>query len=158
MKTKQQEKNKEENLSEEHIQEDELLGQLQRLQAEFINFRTRVEKEKAELSQRARETILLKFLDVKDNFDRAPKLDDGMTLIYKQFLAIFQEEHIHSIETKEFNPTLHEAVATDPNTKKDHIVDVIQPGYLHKERVIRPAKVVVGVKEDNTKQGEKQNE
>jgi molecular chaperone GrpE len=133
--------------------EGEILAQLQRLQAEFINFRNRVEKEKIEIAQRARENILLKFLDVKDNFDRAPKLDEGMNLIYKHFLTIFDQEGIKDIQTNEFDPNLHEAIATDPTVGQDQIAAIVQAGYLHNESVIRPAKVVVGAK-----QGEQKNE
>ncbi len=123
------------------------LEQLQRLQAEFINYRNRVEKEKVELQERARELVLMKFLDVKDNFDRAPKLDEGMDLIYKQFQKIFQEEAVEVIPTEKFDPTMHEAIATDNTKEKDTIIEVFQTGYLRNNTVIRPAKVVVGSKE-----------
>ena len=147
MKKKQKSEEKAPNMQEAQEQ-GELLEQLQRLQAEFINYRTRVEKEKVQASVRARESVILKFLDVKDNFDRAPKLDKGMEMVYNQFLDIFQEEKIKEIENKEFNPDLHEAIATDPTTNQGEIKEVIQKGYLHNDKIIRPSKVVVGAKEN----------
>tara|TARA_Y100000310_G_C20701911_1_gene830796 strand:+ start:8717 stop:9157 length:441 start_codon:yes stop_codon:yes gene_type:complete len=138
-------KNKQKTEVQEEVQEQiEHLEQLQRLQAEFINYRTRVEKEKIQASLIAREAVILKFLDVKDNFDRAPKLDKGMEMVYNQFQEIFKEEKVREIENKEFNPAMHEAIATDPTTKQGEIKEVIQKGYLHNDKVIRPSKVIVG--------------
>ena len=152
------EKKKKEAQKGEEIQKEEqnLLEQLQRLQAEFINYRTRVEKEKNQIKELTKEITLLKFLDIKDNFDRAPKLDEGIELIYKQFQKIFEEESVQEIENVVFDPQFHEAIATDPNTEKDKIAYVIQKGYKRNDFVMRPSKVVVGVK-DNIK-GEKKNE
>jgi len=146
MKNKEKEAQTKEELAEEAQKQGEYLEQLQRLQAEFINFRNRVEKEKKDIHELAREGVLLKFLDVKDNFDRAPKLDEGMELIYKQFLKVFEEEEIKEIVNEVFNPKFHEAIATDSNHEKDKIVDIIQKGYMRGEFVMRPSKVVVGTK------------
>ena len=133
----------------EETKPEQYLEQLQRLQAEFVNYRARVEKEKVQLISNSKETIMVKFLDIKDNFDRAPKLDQGMEMVYKQFLKIFQDEGITTIENKEFDPTFHEAIATDVRSEKDKIVDIVQNGYMIKDKVLRPAKVVVGTKEEN---------
>jgi molecular chaperone GrpE len=136
--------------------EQDYLEQLQRLQAEFINYRNRVEKEKSQIRELTKEVILLKFLDVKDNFDRAPKLDEGMGLIYKQMLKVFEEESVKEIENNIFDANFHEAIASDPNTDKDKILDVIQKGYVLGEKLMRPSKVVVGIKDNN--KGKKKNE
>ncbi len=124
------------------------LDQLQRLQAEFINYRTRVEKEKAIIKETTKNTILEKFLDVKENFERAPKLDEGTKLIFKQLEKIFEEENVKEVENKTFNPNVHEAVAITNIEKKDMIVEVLQKGYTRKEELLRPSKVVVGSMED----------
>ncbi|MBL7051883.1 MAG: nucleotide exchange factor GrpE [Nanoarchaeota archaeon] len=152
------EENPKEAQKEEETQKEEqsLLEQLQRLQAEFINYRTRVEKEKSQIKELTKEITLLKFLDIKDNFDRAPKLDEGMELIYKQFQKIFKEESIQEIENEVFDPQFHEAIATDPNSEKDKIMEVIQKGYKRNEILMRPSKVVVGINDNNI--GEKKNE
>ncbi|MDP3918496.1 MAG: nucleotide exchange factor GrpE [Nanoarchaeota archaeon] len=134
--------------SHEAPEEINFLEQLQRLQAEFDNYRKRVENEKIMLSDNAKSNVLAKFLDVKENFDRAPKLDEGMELIYKQFQKIFTEENIKEVENEQFDFKVHEAIATDPNVKKNQIVDVVQKGYFRGKNLIRPSKVVVGVKEN----------
>jgi len=151
------EENPKEAQNEEETQKEEqsLLEQLQRLQAEFINYRTRVEKEKVQIKEQTKEITILRFLDIKDNFDRAPKLDEGMELIYKQFQKIFKDESVQEIENLVFDPQFHEAIATDPNTKKNKIVEVIQKGYKRNEILMRPSKVVVG---SNDNIGEKKNE
>ena len=142
---KPQEETPKEDLNE---QSREYLDQLQRLQAEFMNFRHRVEKEKDALKQTTANKTILKFLEVKDNFDRAPKLDKGMEMIYNQFLKIFEEEQVKETEYETFNPAFHEAIATDPTKDKDTIVEVVEKGYLRNNIVMRPAKVVVGTKEN----------
>lgn len=134
---------------EEKSKEQEYLDQLQRLQAEFINYRNRVEKEKENVTDTAKEQILVKFLELKDNFERAPKLDEGMELIYKQFLTIFEEEGVQDIDTHDvFNPALHLAVGTNNDVKKNHIASVLQKGYVRKNNVLRPSIVIVGSKEE----------
>lgn len=120
--------------------------QLQRLQAEFINYRNRVEKEKLLLLERAKESVLLRFLEVKDNFERAPKLDQGMQMIYEQFLTIFKEEGVEETPTECFNPEQHEAIATDPETEQGKIAKVIEKGYMYNTHVMKPARVIVGAK------------
>ena len=131
--------------------ENEYLEQLQRLQAEFINYRNRIEKEKEIIKENTKNTILEKFLDVKENFERAPKLDEGTKLIFKQLQKIFAEENVEEVETKVFNPNLHEAIATVDTVKKDVIVEVLQKGYTRKDQILRPAKVVVGIKQEEKK-------
>ncbi|HLC22265.1 MAG TPA: nucleotide exchange factor GrpE [Candidatus Nanoarchaeia archaeon] len=143
-----QEEEKQNALPEEKSKEQEYLDQLQRLQAEFINYRSRVEKEKVEIMDTAKEQILIKFLDIKDNFERAPKLDEGMELIYKQFLTIFEEEGVQDIDTHGvFNPELNLAVGTNNDVEKNHIAAVLQKGYVRKNNVLRPSIVIVGSKE-----------
>ncbi len=129
--------------------EKEYLEQLQRLQAEFINYRARADREKQQLFTVAKQQVLLKFLEVRDNFERADKLDKGMEMIYKQFLKIFDEENIKECtDAQRFDPTLHEAIATDDNIENNQI-KVVQKGYTHDNKIIRPAKVIVGTKEAN---------
>jgi molecular chaperone GrpE len=142
---------KEEVSKEQSTQDSDYLLQVQRLQAEFINYRTRVEKEKTELKESSKEKILLKFLEVRDNFERAPKLDHGMEMIYNQFLKIFESEQIKEVDHSVFDPNVHEAIATDNNTKKDEIKEVLLKGYLRKDRVLRPAQVVVGTNGEEEK-------
>jgi molecular chaperone GrpE len=140
-------KKESEPLKEEKKSASDYLEQLQRLQAEFINYRHRVEKEKLDIMDRTRNIVLVKFLEIKDNFDRAPKLDEGMQLIYNLFTKIFEEEQIKEVKYNKFDPELHEAIATDNTTDKDKIKEVFTKGYTRRDKIMRPAKVVVGTKE-----------
>jgi molecular chaperone GrpE len=132
----------------EVLKESDLLEQLQRLQAEFMNYRTRVEKEKVQIKEITTNIILSKLLEVKDNFDRAPKLDKGMLMIYNQFQSIFKNANVQEMQHKVFDPKIHEAIATDANKEKDTIVKVFEKGYTRNDHTIRTAKVIVGAKEN----------
>lgn len=126
--------------------EELYLNELKSLQADFINFRSRVEKEKIQLRESIINEVLKKFLEVKDNFDRAPKLDEGMKLIYNQFNDIFVKENVEEIKEDSFNAEVHEAVATNNELEKNKI-QVVEKGYKRNNVVIKPAKVIIGTKE-----------
>ena len=137
----------------EELEELDYLQQLQRLQAEFINYRTRVEKEKQDSINYGKEGIILKFLDVLDNFERALEhnKDKGVEMIYNQMQAILKEEDVNKIETKLFNPQIHECVCKEcSKEEQDTILEVFQNGYTFNKKTIRPAKVKIS--------GGKQNE
>ncbi|MEA3378885.1 MAG: nucleotide exchange factor GrpE [Nanoarchaeota archaeon] len=134
----------------------EYLDQLQRLQAEFINFRNRVEKEKLEVIKYAKENFILKLLDVLDNFERAiasmetakdiQNCKKGVSMILTQFKEILNTEGLKAIETKEknFDPYFHEAIAkVESKEKENKIIEEFQRGYQLKEKVIRPSKVKI---------------
>ena len=133
---------------------DETLDQLQRLQAEFINYRKRVDQEKAGLVDYGKEQAILDFLEIYENFQRAKNNIDkeGIELIYKQFTELLTKYNVKSIDNKgKYNPELHEVIAKDGNDQEeDTITEVFQKGYTHNEKVIRPSKVKVS--------GGKQNE
>lgn len=134
----------------------EYLEQLQRLQAEFINYRNRADKEKQDLVKYAKEELILKLLDVLDNFERAidamSKAKDvktcveGIEMILGQLRSILEQEGLKAIEAKgqKFDPYLHEAMAKeDSEEDEDIVIDEFQKGYKLKEKVIRPSKVKV---------------
>jgi molecular chaperone GrpE len=135
-----------------------LYDQLLRRAAEFENYRKRIERERAETYQRARAEILLEFLPVIDNFERAltsletstgdaDALRHGVELIHKQFkdaLAKFGLEAVDSVG-QVFDPNVHEAVtieATDRH-KENTIIEEFQRGYRMGDKLLRPAKVKV---------------
>lgn len=135
---------------------NEHIEHLQRLQAEFINFRNRVEKEKQDIKQYAKEDFIIKLLDVIDNFERAidsmenakdvGSCKQGVKLIFNQLNEILESEGVKKIEArgKEFDPYIHEAIEKISSKEKENIIlDEIQKGYKFKERVIRPSKVKV---------------
>ena len=135
-----------------------LYDQLLRRAAEFENYRRRIERERSDAYQRARVEVLVEFLPVVDNFERAlSSLEDsggdaealrqGVELIHKQFkdaLSKFGLEPVDAIG-QTFDPHLHEAVtieATDKH-KENTVIEEFQRGYKIGDKLLRPAKVKV---------------
>ena len=131
-----------------------------RLMAEFDNFRRRSSQEKLELVSVASMDTIKGLLPVLDDCERAldvlRKSEDsdaakeGTELIYHKLLAYLQSKGLAVIEAlgKEFDTDLHEAVAQFPvqeDEKKGKVFDVVQTGYTLNGKVIRFAKVVVGI-------------
>ena len=131
-----------------------------RLMAEFDNFRRRTSQEKLELVSVASMDTIKGLLPVLDDCERAldvlRKSDDsnaakeGTELIYHKLMAYLQSKGLAVIEAlgKEFDTDLHEAVAQFPvqeDEKKGKVFDVVQTGYTLNGKVIRFAKVVVGI-------------
>ena len=125
-----------------------------RVTAEYQNFRTRTAKEKNEIYVNANEKIVTQLLEVVDNFERAlesftgdDKSKEGIELIYKQFLAILEKEHVKEIpaEGAAFDPKYHMAVQTMlvEGLESDMVAKVIKKGYTLGDKVIRPSMVVV---------------
>ena len=135
-----------------------LYDQLLRRQAEFENYRRRVDREKSETYTRARAEVLLELLPVIDNFERAlaslensggdaESLRHGVELIHKQFkdaLTKFGLEPVESVG-QTFDPHVHEAVTIEPTDKhkENTIIEEFQRGYKLGEKLLRPAKVKV---------------
>ena len=128
----------------EELQEVDYLQHLQRLQAEFINYRTRVELEKKNSIDFGKQELLIKVLDVIDNFERALQhnQDKGIEMIYNQMKDILKQEEVEETPYKDFNPLFHEALCKEQSDEKENtIIEVIQKGYLFKNKLLRPAKV-----------------
>jgi molecular chaperone GrpE len=138
----------------------EYLDALQRERANFINYRRRVDQEKAEQAQYATANLVKKLLPVVDDFDRAlsaipeqerkhNKWAHGIELIARKLHTILEQEGVEPIEAlgQPFDPNLHEAVAFDDNSQSDDhtdtVAEVYSKGYKMKDRVIRPAMVKV---------------
>lgn len=131
-----------------------------RLSAEFDNYRRRVSKEKLDLIETASESVIKSLLPIIDDFERAVKAleestdsdaaKEGTNLIYKKLVDLLKSRGVSEIEAvgKELDTDIHEAVAQIPAPEeglKGKIVDCVQKGYKLGEKVIRFAKVVVGV-------------
>lgn len=137
----------------------EMKETLQRLQAEFINFRNRTETEKAKFVKLANEELILKLLPVIDNLELAIKsnkeeneFSKGVSLIYAQLKELLDSEGVKPIvATGQFDHNLHEAVLVDEG-ENNKIVEELQKGYMINDKVLRHAKVKI------TKSGGKQNE
>lgn len=136
-------------------EKEEISNQYLRLQADFINYKNRVEKEKENLYSHASEDLLCTLLPVLDNFERAlesvENTDDsfykGMEMIYDQFDKALKEiglEEINAIHEK-FDPNYHHAALQEESEEYDEgiVLDVFQKGYIFKDKVIRPSMVKV---------------
>ncbi|MBV6392036.1 MAG: Protein GrpE [Anaerolineales bacterium] len=125
-----------------------------RSQAEFQNFRRRMERDNEAFKTAARGDIFKKVLPVLDDLERALQnrpADDawasGIELVARKFQNILEMEGVKKIEAKgaAFDPNFHEAISHEPSdvVESGHVIDVLQNGYTLGERVIRPALVRV---------------
>ena len=135
--------------------EDKLL----RLQAEFMNYQNRREKELETLFKYEGESIIKEVLKVVDNFERAISMDDddlsdevskflsGFKMIYTSLINMLTDLEVTEIDVdgKEFDPTIAEAVLVEEDKTKPAgvVLEVLQKGYKYKDKVIRPAMVKV---------------
>ena len=129
---------------------------LQRLQAEFENYRKRVLKEQTQAVDLAARPVIARLLEVLDEFDLAlmhaqdrPDFDrflHGVELVYAKLIDTLRAEGLERIEAqgKPFDPELHEALMQSGDGEGDpQVADVLRPGYTLKGRVLRPAGVRV---------------
>jgi len=135
---------------------DSYLDQLQRTAAEYANYRRRTEQERAQLAAMVRKDVIAQFLPVIDDFERALALipDDerskswatGLQLIDSKFRGILDRADAKIIDPvgEPFDPSKHEAVATEPGTSGQTVVEVYQKGYAIGDLLIRPAMVKTG--------------
>jgi molecular chaperone GrpE len=137
---------------------EELRQTLLRRQADFDNYRKRIEKERFEDSKRATARVLEGLIPVIDGFEHAlaahreaeyDSYRKGFELIYKQLLDNLTKLGVERIDPvgKPFDPHLHQAVDRAETTDHEDgtILQVFQPGYLFHGRVLRPAMVRVAV-------------
>jgi molecular chaperone GrpE len=136
---------------------DEYLDHLQRLKAEFENYRKRVRRDNEELRLRAAETVVESLLPVMDNMARALQaarehegyqLADGLQLVADQLRGSLQGHGLEEVDVEPgslFDPNYHEAVLTQSSADHDEgvVVQVLERGYLLHGRLLRPAKVIV---------------
>jgi len=138
-------------------QADENLGRLQRLAADFENYKRRVQREKEELSQYGAEQFITTILPVLDNLERAlasfgdeQALRTGVELTARQLREALAKAGVLAIaaEGETFDPHLHMAVAVDAESEaaEDTIVAELQRGYKMGDRVLRPSMVKVAKK------------
>jgi molecular chaperone GrpE len=141
------------------LEENEVLkDQLFRLAADFDNFRKRTARQMEENRKAVLENVLLDFVEVTDNFDRALKsaktaedmgaIISGIEHLSKQFFSILEKyglERIKCEKTTEFDPHKHEAVQHIETSEvpDNTIVEVYKPGYALDSKVIRPSMVSV---------------
>lgn len=137
----------------------ELEEALLRNQAELINYKKRKEEETNRILKYAEEDVLRGFLPILDNFERAigmdnDNLDDevsrflsGFKLMHKQIKELLVKFEVNEIDVldKEFDPATSQAVVMDRNEDKESgiVLEVLQKGYMYKDRVLRTAMVKV---------------
>ena len=125
-----------------------------RSQAEFQNFRKRMERDNDTFKASTKGDIFKKVLPVLDDLERALQnrpADDawanGVELVARKFQNILDMEGVKKIEAKgaAFDPNFHEAISHEPSDEVEsgHVIDVVQNGYVIGERVVRPALVRV---------------
>lgn len=130
-----------------------------RIQAEMINFKKRKEDELSTYLKYANEGLITDLLPIIDNFERAIKMDtedrtdeisrflEGFKMIYTNLIGILNKCEVKEIEAEgiEFNPNYHQAVLIekDENKPSGVVLEVLQKGYMYKDKVIRPAMVKV---------------
>jgi molecular chaperone GrpE len=137
----------------------ELRERMVRLQADFENFKKRMDRERLDHLRHATSELLGRLLPVLDNFERAivaarpggpaDPVIEGVGLIHRQLLQELEREGLRGMESvgQPFNPVLHEAVATDddPSVSPQTVTHVFQRGYFLHDRLLRPAMVRVRV-------------
>ena len=132
----------------------ELKSHLQRLQADFDNFRKQGEKQKQDLIRYANEGLIVKFIDIYEDMERAlenstneEELREGLELIYSKMKNTLEKEGVEEIPAvgEKFDPFKHEALLTvdSPDHENNEIVDELMKGYTLKDKVIKYSKVRV---------------
>lgn len=143
---------------------EELKDQHIRKLADLENFRKRLEREKADYFQYALGEVMLEFLGIIDNFQRALQASagdtdgktfrEGIDLIYRMSQNLLFKRGVQPIEIKDgvFDPTLHHAMAMEESeeVQEPRVTEELQKGYMLHNRLLRPAlvKVVVPKKKD----------
>ncbi len=141
-------------LVEAQAKTQEYLDALQRERADFVNYRRRVEQEKEQMGQWTTGETVKKLLPVLDDLELAltnrpagEPWANGVELVYRKFQSILEKEGILRIdaEGKPFDPNLHEAIMQEPSDTHESgaVAAVLRQGYMHGERVLRPALVKV---------------
>src|SRR6266571_1257582 len=120
---------------------DELFDRLQRLAAEFDNYRKRNARENAALTERANERLVKELIPILDDLGRAleaaaeheeAKLEDGVRLVHRSLSDLLAKEGLAEIETEgRFDPHVHEALLSQPSDEEEEgsVIEVVQKGY-----------------------------
>ena len=139
-------------------EQKELEDKYLRSQAEMQNMQNRYNNERAQLIKYESQSLAKDILPAMDNLERAleTKVDDeasrqlkkGVQMTLDALVKAMKDHGISEIaaEKAQFDPNLHQAVQTvaaESDGQKDHVVQVLQKGYLYKDRTLRPAMVVV---------------
>ena len=149
----------EDKLNEAYNMISELEDKLLREKAELVNYRKRKEEETSRMLMYSNEDLAKSLLPIVDNFERAINMDDenledevskflsGFKMIYCNLISTLEKYGVKAIDgaNKPFDPTYHQAIMTEhrDGVEPEMVVEVLQKGYLLKDKVIRPAMVKV---------------
>jgi molecular chaperone GrpE len=133
---------------------DEYLAALQRLKAEFDNYRKRVAREEQQLVARAGERIVKQMLPMADDLERAVQaavehgetmVADGVRLVHRSIAELLAREGVMEVETDgTFDPHTQEALLTQPSDEPEGtVIQVLQRGFRLGDHILRPARVVI---------------
>ena len=133
---------------------EEYYAQLQRVMADFDNYKKRIQKEKAAQYSLITAELVGDLLPVLDNLEKSASVEDegnavleGVVLVYRQFQEVLQKLGVNEIKTvgEKFNPEYHDAVmhVEDDQYGENEIVMELRKGYILKDRVIRHSMVKV---------------
>jgi molecular chaperone GrpE len=139
---------------------DEYLRLAQRTQADFINYRRRVEDERAQQARDAGLTVLQRLFPILDDFERAmsnasdaerqSNWGQGVSLVERNLKGLLAAEGVEAIGAvgAEFDPRMHEAVGSAPSADvaEGHVLHIVRQGYRKGERILRPTQVIVANK------------
>lgn len=147
-----------------------LQDRLVRLQADFDNFRRRALKGREEAHQYGHENLVKDLLATVDNLDRAieharksgggdfESMLQGIELVRREFLGVLRNHGMSEIEAENgvFDPNVHEAMAQkeDDSVPANTVIEVFQKGYRLRDRLLRPARVVVSKPSEGDEGGE----
>ena len=127
-----------------------LIADLQRLQAEYANYRKRVERDRAVAHESAIGAVLTELLALLDDVDRAEQhgeLSGGFKAVADQLNSITSRIGLekYGTEGEAFDPQIHEALMHDESSEVEvpTASKILQSGYKYKERILRPARVAV---------------
>lgn len=152
-------------VEEKRAQSEEYCDQLLRLRAEFDNYRKRVQKNNLQLVSRAQGQIVLSVLPGLEALEKAvehiesnnsdDKLAEGLKMAFLSIRKALEGYGLKRIKSigQEFNHEVHHAVGTkevDDSSQDGKVVEVVQNGYFLGEKVLRPAMVLVGKREEHT--------
>jgi molecular chaperone GrpE len=144
----------EQRLEAAEAERDERTNDLQRVAADFDNYRKRAARERGDQAARASERLVKELLPVLDDLERAleaaaeheeAKLEEGVRLVHRSLDELLAKEGLAEIETDgRFDPHVHEALLSQPSEAEEgNVIEVVQKGYKLGDKVLRPARVVV---------------
>ena len=146
---------------------EEYLADLKRERADFLNYKKRIEQERAELTQNANRSLVLRILPAFDDLERALRhipvgitgetaaWVDGIVKISEKFKSTLASEGITQIESEgaDFDTSLHEAVGHEYGGEEGKVLHEVQKGYKIKDKLLRAAQVIVSKGPENKQEG-----